>query len=94
MELVHEIRRRSSYLTTRVPAEITNHIARCFTGKMPTLDLTAYDESGTRRRHVPIIRECLNVSSVEVLRTKTMTNLQQAKRRNPRKEPSQKLPEC
>ncbi len=44
-----------------VPIQIVNHISKCFAGEPSSLDLSAYDESGSRRRHVQIIRDYLQV---------------------------------
>lgn len=43
-----------------VPLPIIKHITHCL-GEQPPVNLFAYDESGTRRRHVPVIRQHLNV---------------------------------
>jgi hypothetical protein len=44
-----------------VPTPIVRHIARCLGTDHPPERLLRYDESGTRRRHIPIIRAFLNV---------------------------------
>lgn len=48
-----------------VPVPIIEHISRCFAGEILAVDPVAYDESGTRRRHVPIIREYLEVDAFD-----------------------------
>ena len=45
-----------------VPSLITDHIAAHLNYTPPLPDLAAYDESGTRRRHVQIIRQYIGVS--------------------------------
>ena len=44
-----------------VPKPIVRHIARCLGTDNRPERLLRYDESGTRRRHIPIIRAFLNV---------------------------------
>jgi hypothetical protein len=45
-----------------VPAAIVLHIAGCAgTQTLPPTELARYDDSGTRRRHVPIIRQFINI---------------------------------
>ncbi len=44
-----------------VPTPIVRHIARCLGTDHRPERLLRYDESGTRRRHIPVIREFLNV---------------------------------
>ncbi len=46
-----------------VPPTITGHVSRCFAGDVVLLDPDKYDNSGTRRRHVPIIRNFLGVTA-------------------------------
>ena len=49
-----------------VPLPIINHLAFCLNeSEQPPVNLIAYDESGTRRRHVPVIRQYLNVRSYD-----------------------------
>ena len=44
-----------------VPTPIVRHIARCLGTDHRSERLLRYDKSGTRRRHIPIIRAFLNV---------------------------------
>ena len=44
-----------------VPTPIVRHIARCLGTDHRPERLLRYDESGTRRRHIPVIRAFLNV---------------------------------
>jgi len=44
-----------------VPAQIVTHIRQCLGDKSLAVKLSAYDQSGTRRRHVQLIRQHLNV---------------------------------
>ncbi len=44
-----------------VPKPIVRHIARCLDTDYRPESLLRYDESGTRRRHIPVIRTFLNV---------------------------------
>src|SRR5262249_47964011 len=44
-----------------VPKPIVEHVARYLAADPCPEDLLSYDESGTRRRHIPIIRAFLNV---------------------------------
>ena len=48
-------------LVGEVPPPIVQHVARCLGLDPCPEDLLRYDESGTRRRHIPIIRAFLNV---------------------------------
>ena len=46
---------------SEVPTPIVRHIARCLGTDHRPERLLRYDESGTRRRHIPVIRAFLNV---------------------------------
>ena len=49
-----------------VARQIVEHIAECLdVAAAEAEELVAYDESGTRRRHVPMIREHVNVKSFD-----------------------------
>jgi Domain of unknown function (DUF4158) len=48
-------------LVSDVPTPIVRHIARCLGTDHRPERLLRYDESGTRRRHIPVIRAFLNV---------------------------------
>jgi hypothetical protein len=48
-------------LASEVPEPIIHHIAWCLGVAPRTEDLLRYDHSGTRRRHIPIIRAFLDV---------------------------------
>src|SRR6266568_4530071 len=45
--------------TSEIPASIVDHIATRANISLSPRDLTGYDDSGTRRRHLPLIREAL-----------------------------------
>src|SRR5436305_4480578 len=47
--------------TSEIPASIIDYIARCATILLSPRDLAGYDDSGTRRRHLPLIRETLDL---------------------------------
>jgi len=44
-----------------IPASIVDHIAARATLLLSPHDLVGYDDSGTRRRHLPLIREALEI---------------------------------
>ena len=44
-----------------VPAQIVNHLRQCLSDESLVVNLAAYDQSGTRRRHVHLIRQHLDV---------------------------------
>jgi hypothetical protein len=48
-------------LVAEVPRPIVEHIARYLGAELSADELLGYDESGTRRRHIPVIRAFLNV---------------------------------
>ena len=48
-------------LLSKVPRQIAEHVALLFGTGHRALEWQAYDESGTRRRHVALIRERLRV---------------------------------
>src|SRR5436305_15325886 len=48
-------------LVAEVPRPIVEHIAHYLGAVLSADELLRYDESGTRRRHIPIIRAFLNV---------------------------------
>lgn len=48
-----------------VPPTITEHISRCLRGEFVDVVPVAYDESGTRRRHVATIRKYMKVSTFD-----------------------------
>src|SRR6516165_7330112 len=41
---------------SEVPSSIVDHIAESFDPKLPASDLDSYDTSGTRQRHILVIR--------------------------------------
>jgi hypothetical protein len=47
--------------TSEVPTSIVDYIATCANIQLSSRDLTGYDDSGTRRRHLPLIREALSI---------------------------------
>ncbi len=47
--------------TNEIPASIVDHIAACATLSLSPRDLIGYDDSGTRRRHLLLIREALSI---------------------------------
>lgn len=47
--------------TSEIPASIIEYIAACATIPLSPRDLAGYDNSGTRRRHLPLIREALDL---------------------------------
>ena len=47
--------------TSEIPASIIAYIAACATIPLSPRDLAGYDDSGTRRRHLPLIREALDL---------------------------------
>ena len=48
--------------TSEIPALIIEYIAACAQIPLSSRDLAGYDDSGTRRRHLPLIREALSLS--------------------------------
>jgi len=68
-------------LVGEVPKPIVEHVARCLGADLCPDDLLSYDESGTRRRHIPIIRAFLNVQPFDsTARTLTATVVREAAR--------------
>lgn len=49
--------------TNVIPASIVDHIATCANISLSPRDLAGYDDSGTRRRHLPLIREVLDLKA-------------------------------
>jgi hypothetical protein len=47
--------------TSEIPTSIIDYIAACAQIPLSTRDLAGYDDSGTRRRHLPLIREALDL---------------------------------
>jgi Domain of unknown function (DUF4158) len=47
--------------TSEIPASIIDYIAACTQIPFSSRDLAGYDDSGTRRRHLPLIREALDL---------------------------------
>jgi hypothetical protein len=47
--------------TSEIPASIIEYIAACTQIPLSLRDLAGYDDSGTRRRHLPLIREALDL---------------------------------
>ncbi len=47
--------------TGEIPTSIVDHIATCANISLSPRDLAGYDDSGTRRRHLPLIREALSI---------------------------------
>ncbi len=47
--------------TSEIPASIIDHIAACSQIPLSSRDLAGYNDSGTRRRHLPLIRETLDL---------------------------------
>jgi hypothetical protein len=47
--------------TSEIPALIIEYIAACAQIPLSSRDLAGYDDSGTRRRHLPLIREALDL---------------------------------
>ena len=59
--LLKTLQRRGYFAQLR-DLPIINHLTACLEEPEPSpVKLSAYDESGTRRRHVPVIRQYLNV---------------------------------
>ena len=68
-------------LVGEVPKSIVEHIANYLGVDPSSDDLLRYDESGTRRRHIPIIRAFLNVQPFNsAARTLTATVVREAAR--------------
>jgi len=62
--LVHlKVFQRLGYAVAKneIPASIVDHIAARATLLLSPHDLVGYDDSGTRRRHLPLIREALEI---------------------------------
>ena len=58
-----------------VPLPIINHLTACLgEPEQSPVKLSAYDESGTRRRHVPVIRQYLNVRPYDKEAQEMLTN--------------------
>ena len=47
--------------TSDIPVSIIEYIAACAQIPLSPRDLAGYDDSGTRRRHLPLIREALDL---------------------------------
>ncbi len=47
--------------TSEIPASIIEYIAACAQIQLSPRDMAGYDDSGTRRRHLPLIREALDL---------------------------------
>jgi hypothetical protein len=47
--------------TSEVPTSIVDYIATCANIQLSSRDLTGYDDSGTRRRHLPLIWEAISI---------------------------------
>lgn len=47
--------------TSEVPTSIVDYIATCANVQLSSRELTGYDDSGTRRRHLPLIRAALSI---------------------------------
>jgi hypothetical protein len=68
-------------LVEEVPKPIVEHIADYLGANPSSDDLLRYDEAGTRRRHIPIIRAFLNVQPFDsAARTLTATVVREAAR--------------
>ena len=62
--LVHlKVFQRLGYVVAsgEIPTSIVDHIATCAKISLSPRDLVGYDDSGTRRRHLPLIREALSI---------------------------------
>jgi len=62
--LVHlKVFHRLGYAVTisDIPASIVDYIAACAQIPLSPRDLAGYDDSGTRRQHLPLIREVLSI---------------------------------